>query len=378
MPLLYSYRKVRRKGRKDGRNWYYKFPLLMRGEKAPYPALDQQSPAQFEEELCRKADGEIAGIAEQWDTEDEKLFTRYCKNLTIRNNLRADHKEDRQEVAAAKSQLEKAAAALEEIEQPSISSKFEIAFLIFLFIVEIPFNAVIFSLFGVELWESIIMATGTAAVISVSAYGFGLKLKIHPKTLTDKLLIIVIPVLITGALLSISILRAKLFEAAQEKAILKINLTPDTAAIIFVAINFILFMAAFLVTYAATRPNHKFWRTKRNIFREARKAYRNALKSSEETWEELADAEENVITSKSHRSKRHEVYCEEARTIAESAQWLSQVYRRANMETRHDSIEPACFQIPPRTIDIPVSLREGNITWDCQQLQHEIPILSKN
>ncbi|MGH8559719.1 MAG: hypothetical protein ACRESZ_20155 [Methylococcales bacterium] len=81
-PYTYTRTRVRRKGIKDGRNWYWKFWPLMRAEKAPYPSVEQDDPATFETELAGMAEANITDLSKQWEEEDRKLFPDYCRKLS--------------------------------------------------------------------------------------------------------------------------------------------------------------------------------------------------------------------------------------------------------------------------------------------------------
>lgn len=377
-PYRYSRRKVRCKGKKDGRNWYWKFWPLMKAPKDPTPPLDQTESAAFERELVSGAEAMITELSRQWEVEDRKLFPEYCRKVTYRANLRKTSARESKEAEEAKEYMLKAKQELDAFDDPAINSLSEKLLILFFFIIEIPFNAVIFSIFGTGKTETFIMASGTAMVISVLAYFFGKKLKMHPKTLIDRIILLILPVLALGVLTAVSVLRSVLFGTVQQFNIIKINLNPDTAAIIFVAINMALFFAAMLVTYAATRPDHKKYITKRRMFRDAKAIYKKALRDEEHVLEELADAEEALAEAYNKRAKTFAIYCEEAARLADMMEWYIGVYRTANVEARLDGKTPDCFKKPPVKIHIPDNLIESNITWDCQQLPRMYPGIHLN
>jgi hypothetical protein len=374
MPATYSYTRsrVRRKGIKDGRNWYWKLWPLMKEQKAPYPTVEQDEPASFETELAGMAEASITDLSKQWEKEDRKLFSDYCRKLSKRNGLNKEDSKESKELEEARMAMVKAKKDLDDIEEPAIPHAVEVALIIIFFAVELPFNSIIFSIFGASKAETIIMATGTALAISTLAYVFGKKLKMHPKTLKDHLLLAIIPLAAIGALAAVSFLRSVLFGAMQQAAILKIDLDPDTAALIFVVINFGLFVASMIVTYLATRPDHTKYRTLFKKFQDAKAEYKRALKDAEEASEDLAEAEEALIHAQHKRAKTFEIYCEEAVNLADDVEWLIRVYRTANMEARLDSRKPACFRNPPGKIQVPENLAAGSIAWDCNLMERSM------
>jgi hypothetical protein len=366
---IYSRRKVRCKGKKDGRNWYWKLWPLQKGAKESAPLTNQQEPAAYETELKNLGEAEITQLSAAWEKEDKTLMTKYCQYLAERDSLTKKSQTESTETTKAKERMLKAKDELDKFEKPSMSPATEIMLLIFFLIVEIPFNSIIFSIFGAGKTETLIMAAGTAFVISTLAFIMGLKLKIHPKSITDKIILVLIPVVAVGVLTAVSVLRAKMFGTIQQFEIIKINLDPNTAAIIFVAINLALFVAAMMVTYAATRPDHKKYKSQLSKFNDAKDMYRQELRKSENSEDDLAEAEEKLAEARHKREKTFALYCEMAANTADDVEWLIGVYRSANMEARIDARMPECFKKPPPEIFIPENLKEKNISWDCGQVK---------
>lgn len=367
-PYLYSRRKVRCKGKKDGRNWYWKFWPLQKGQKESTPVLNQTDPAAYESELVALGDSLITRLSRAWEEIDLKLFPEYCRKMAYRDNLKKKSTQESKEAEEAKKPMLKAKNELDKFESPALSHFWERLLILLFFIIEIPFNSVVFSIFGVPKADTYLMAGGTALVISVLAYFFGKKLKMHPKTLIDKIVLVVLPVLAIAVLTAVSILRSVLFGTVQENNILKINLDPNTAAIIFVSINMALFFAASMVTYAATRPDQKKYKTRLKQFKDAKAAYKKALRDSEDALEELADAEEELAEAHNKRAKTFAIYCEEAANIADDVEWLAGVYRAANTEARLDGKIPECFKKPVAKPHIPDNLKEETISWNCKDV----------
>ncbi|MGH8553168.1 MAG: hypothetical protein ACRERS_07720, partial [Methylococcales bacterium] len=115
----------------------------------------------------------------------------------------------------------KAKERLDAIEEPTIPHAMEIVLVILFFIVEVPFNSIIFSIFGASKLDTIIFATGTALAISTLAFFTGKKLKMHPKMLSDRLLLVLVPIVAIVVLLAVSISRSVMFDVMQQNAFLK-------------------------------------------------------------------------------------------------------------------------------------------------------------
>jgi hypothetical protein len=65
----FSSKRVKRKGREDGRDWYYDPCFPFRKPKESDPPLDQDAPSLFEENLSGSANTNIAAILTEWSKE---------------------------------------------------------------------------------------------------------------------------------------------------------------------------------------------------------------------------------------------------------------------------------------------------------------------
>lgn len=79
----YRLRKVKRQGKRDGRDWQWKpwrpFPGWPLWEtKEPDPPVAQKEPSQYESKLISIAHENLERIANDWAKEDEKLTEEYC------------------------------------------------------------------------------------------------------------------------------------------------------------------------------------------------------------------------------------------------------------------------------------------------------------
>ena len=89
----YTHKKVKRRGKIDGRDWKYSF-WPFKTEKPQEPNPDQDQPAQFEGELLKAAENDISREAENWVKLDEKLKPAYCLSLSHLNQANEQHIKD--------------------------------------------------------------------------------------------------------------------------------------------------------------------------------------------------------------------------------------------------------------------------------------------
>ncbi|MGQ9571155.1 MAG: hypothetical protein ACUVUQ_10035 [Thermodesulfovibrionales bacterium] len=75
----YSSRYVKKRGKHDGRDWYWSPFFPFRKSKELDPPIDQESPAEFEGELIAGANENISRIVQKWSEIDKKLHSN-CKN----------------------------------------------------------------------------------------------------------------------------------------------------------------------------------------------------------------------------------------------------------------------------------------------------------
>jgi len=86
----YRLREVRRAGKRDGRNWKWKFVPLSWPPweiKEPDPPVDQKEPSQYEANLISFAHANLERIGKGWSQEDERLTAEYCNAKGNKENL---------------------------------------------------------------------------------------------------------------------------------------------------------------------------------------------------------------------------------------------------------------------------------------------------
>ncbi len=120
----YTYRSVTRRGRKDGRDWKWKFwPLKV--EKHREPKSDQEIPAQYETEILQMGMSNISEIAEEWKELDKKLKPEYCKALAAYDHANQRYKKEAGEEKQASGEFDIARKKYEEVSPPRSCTRVE-------------------------------------------------------------------------------------------------------------------------------------------------------------------------------------------------------------------------------------------------------------
>jgi len=363
----YTHRKVKRKGKLDGRDFKWALWPFHKNPKDSYPPVDQKTPAMFESELFEVGQKEIISLTAEWKDKDKEYKAEYCRILhhidATEENLAAETKD----VTAAKEVFQAAQNKLNEFEAPDLSKRAELLLLFIIGIVELPLNSIAFQIFGAGKIETFIMAF--AMCLSVPFFGFwiGRKFKQTSKTLTDKLFLTLSCIVIFGLIISLAIFREVLFETMQSHSILKINLSPRTAAFLFIIINTVLVLAAILVTYSASHRNHAEYSRVYKIFRIALKNLRKESREAEVAAKEAYKAAQLAADRRQRRQKIHDTFYQNALEIKEKFEWLIRSYRTANMYARPRGGTPVCFNDAPSILTMPEELLPENLDWNCPE-----------
>jgi len=361
--MKYSYRKVVRRGKKDGRNWKWKFWPFIKEDKPSEPKPDQVETAPFEEELFQLGENEIAPIVKKWKEIDEKLKPRYC--IAKKEDDRADIELERltEEKKESFEEYKDTKEKLNKFTPPSLDKKWEFIFLVVIGISEFFINSLIFQLFGEDKLKTNLFALGIGVIIPLLAYWLGHLLKQQYKSTMDKVWLIVIPISVLGVLEVISVLRAAFFEGTGIVETLHLNISETQFTIGFFIINIVFFIGAVVISYFASHPQG-------DIYKQAKKLFKNALEEFKEDEQEVKDAAEeagrteNSLGKITHfRAKTHEKLYAEAMMIKETIEWLIKSYKAMNLRHRPDF--PPCFKKPHQMPEIPIELT--TIDWNCNE-----------
>ncbi|MBZ5554044.1 MAG: hypothetical protein LAO21_15115 [Acidobacteriia bacterium] len=359
----YTYRSVTRRGKKDGRDWKWKF-WPMREPKSREPKSDQTIPAQYETEIIESAESIAARTAEDWKRTDEKLKPQYCEALRHYEMAKDAHKKEAAEAEVAGREYDTARSKFLGIDPPPLSPKWRVFWLILIGICEFPLNGLVFQIFGAERVETYIMAGAMCLVFPLAAHFFGQSLRQEEKTRTDFALLIAAPIVVLGLLAVVGFLRAKFFEAVNSYEIIGIRLSPEQATILFVVINLAIFFVAVVVSYEGSYPDSRYCKGIAKRYKESLKYMQKESDEAQAAAGTLQEADLSYQHIRQLRSKTHERFLQEMKTIMEGGDWLVAAYRATNLSVRPDV--PECFKIPPKIRDFVAESQE--LDWDCGDL----------
>jgi hypothetical protein len=353
-------------GRRNGRNFRWKFWPFIKISKEPIPTIDDTVIPQFEHELFEAAESEIIRISEKWKQTDQYLKTNYCKAVIEHKDAHESYEKEVKEAITALNTFERIKGQLEELTAPSLSAFWTLFLLICIAIAEFPLNSIAFQIFGASMIETIVMTASIMLIFPFAAHFFGKSLKQNHHKIKDIIIIIVTPLVIFGLIGAISIFRESLFETLQTKSFLRINMAPKTAMILFVLINIAIFFVATLIAYEGAYPDHAGYRTIRKIYKTALLSHEKESTEAKKAAKRLWDANHSLEENKQKRSKVHERMYEQAKIIMNSYDWLVRCYRNANMSVRDNAIIPKCFKDRPQLPEIPELLDPKKLDWDCK------------
>ncbi|MDP2209732.1 MAG: hypothetical protein Q8K98_13320 [Bacteroidota bacterium] len=363
-PYVYTYRKVTRRGKKDGRNWKWKF-WPFKEAKPMEPKTDQQMPAQFETEIIQGCENDGAHIANEWKELDKKLKPEYCKVLKYLRQRKEKYDKEAGEENEVSKEYETARNKYQELPAPALNPSWHLFWMIIIGIVEFPLNGLVFSLFGADRIETYIMASAMCFAVPLLAHFFGKSLRQEIKSTTDIALLIAMPIVMLATLGVVAFLRAKFFEAIQSYELLGISLSPQQATILFVIINVAIFFIAVIISYEGNHPNHAEYKNVLKRYKEALKRLKKESGEAKMAGEELKQAELKYQQLRQHREKSHQRYLQEIHIRKELGEWLVAAYRASNLKVRGDI--PECFKKEPIPLTIPDSM--VNLDWDCHDFR---------
>ncbi len=359
----YSIREVKRQGKKDGRNWRWKFmpPSWPFWEsKEPDPPVHQKEHSQYEAKLISIAHENLEKIGSEWAKEDEKLMPEYC-------NAKAEKERLEEKISTETNEHKDAILAHETTKRVffNFPPRWIPLFLYWLIFIAIGcgegyFNYFVFQMFGEEEWKTYIMAGAIILLIPLAAEILGHSIKKEMKTNTDKSGILISLTIVILLLICLAVLREAFFEATQ----VKIKMTPTSLALILIVFNLAIFFIMTFLSYLEARKNPEDYRKAKKAYHEALKNLKERGEDVEKIAEELAEAEEKFNNAHSKRESGFEGYSHLAE--AERDSWVSYIrtYRHGNMSARKEKALPESFKVDPETlIKIPDALM--NLDWEC-------------
>ena len=360
----YSLREVRRAGKKDGRNWRWKFlpPSWPFWEsKDPDPPVAQKEPSQYEANLISVAHQNLERIGHEWSREEEKLIKEYC-------NAKAKKEELEQRLIDETAGHQEAIVTFVKAKEDFLkySPRWIPLWLYWLIFISITFgegvfNYFVFQIFGEEEWKTWIMAGAIILVIPLASELIGHHLKKAAKSIADKLWISLNATIVIALLTGIAILRETFFEASEY---IKVPINPTTLTGILILLNLGIFVVLTYLSYTEARGNPEEYRKVRKAYEEASMAVKRESGDMERVAEDLSEAKDGFNEAHSARKHTFEGYKHQAE--GERDGWASYIrtYRHANKSVRKNKTEPDSFNVDPETfIKIPPVFE--TLDWSC-------------
>ena len=360
---IYTVWKAKRKGKVHGRNWKWSFWPFFKAKKPVIPSSDQIDVTHYEKSIIQAAEHDMARIQEDYFRKDNKLKRTYCSLMAIKRELEKREPKESEEAQEAKEKFQEAQNKLAELGQPVIKD-WVVKLILFLFIAtEFPLNALVFSIFGEGRLMTYFMAGVIGFGIPLGAHYVGKVIRQTHKERKDNVLASVVTIIIIGVIIGIAVLRADYLSYVLSAYNVDIDISPKTAAIIFVGINLFLFFLAGFVSYLGTHKNNEEYQKLKGQMEIARARWEKETKESVEITKQLIKIEARLAKIRAQRECLHNQYRFKAAKLKESAENLIEIYRNSNIENRPDESSPPCFNEKLK-VAVPSKMKEP-IDWRC-------------
>jgi hypothetical protein len=355
-----SHRDVKKKGKKDGREWKWRFGWPLREPKEPAPRIEQTEPCSYELELARTADQDLKFVKTEWEELDKKLLRDFREAKKEYEVLTQREKREHQEHQVAFQEYSEARKEYDKMPAPHLSPGIYRLLMLVFFICEFPINSLVLAIFGRGLIETYIMAGAICGGILWMSHLAGSNLK---KAVKNWAAIIAGFAVTGGLLIVISILREKYFEAQKVQEVLGISISSTMLTIIFILVNLFIFVFATWSAYESSYAEPD----KHNVAKRRLDAASTAVaKEGSEAVEakNLLDAAyvkfNNALTL---RKKTFELKKSEADASLSTYEALVHGYRDANLSARKSKVMPESFKKDPKE-HIKVTSDILTISWD--------------
>ncbi|NOZ70001.1 MAG: MFS transporter [Deferribacteres bacterium] len=371
----YTARKVRKRGKKDGRNWEWRFfppkwPFQVAKESDP--PIEQEAPTEFEKELLEGAEQNLSRLVQEWSDTDRRLH-RHCTDAEdVYNRTKSAVEKESGEHNEAIEHYKTAKEDYYKLPMPNISASLFWVVFIIITAAEISFNGLVFKIFGQGRVHTYLMAIGLMAAIPWLSDFLGKKLRHEKKNKTTIGLMIASGLIVFAGLSVIAILREKFFEA--NKVVEALGISWDSRSIIFIfaVVNVLLFAAIVVLAYEAGHRNPSEHRRLKMRLKDAARKLKEDAGSAEKAAKQFADA--RIAFNKAHAEREHAFEMITARAEEERDKWISliQIYRAANMEARRSKEKPRSFNIDLESlIQMPEEFRSLDCGSCCYDRERE-------
>lgn len=306
-------------------------------------------------------------LAEEWKYSDKKLKTEYCQLRAERSIALKRFNEEEADVAPEEADVAKVSDELDQLPAAPIKHRTALIYHFLVFVGETFFNALIFNIFGFEIWEAYGVAALMGLAVAIGAYFFGKLLRKESKNDTERIWSAVIPVLIFILIIAMSLLRAEYFREinSNPNTSFGVHMSMGIAMFAFIAINLVIFAAGTLISFMSFTKNETLLETLSNQYRNAIARLKKETKEAREAAIRFEKANREFIRAREVRRKEFDRLSAQAKTILTQAEYYVEVYRTANMEVRRDGKKPDCFKKHPAAIYLPVEFNPELLDWDC-------------
>lgn len=340
----YTVRRVRRRGKQDGRGFKWKFWPFVKDPCEVDPSVDQQEPAAYVQELLDSMQGNVAIVKEEWEIRD-KVLKKNCDNaqdnyIQLKESLDKNTREH-QEVADA---YKTAKEHFDTFPVPHLSPPVYWSIFVIISLAELFFNYTVFSVLGQSRLETFMVAGGLILAMPIFSHFPGRYLAEEKKdTIKTALCCVAIAVVLAG-IVGIAALRESFFEAAKTAELMGISLSAGKMMTIFIIFNIVLYSALFLIAYESGHKNLSEYKKAKRALTEAEKRLKKEAGDVEGDLRRLADA--RIAWNVAH-TERSGTFKEIQRKIeVEIAHWIDGIgtYEAANMFARKVKAPPVSFR----------------------------------
>lgn len=204
----------------------------------------------YEQEWIADGNRRLQKIARQWDELDKKLKAQYCQAKKAVARSKTVLKRERKDV---KELLEELKGRPREPEvKRSISHRLYVFVLVAIALAEIPLTVIVFRLAGESELLTYVMASALCAVMPFSGHLLGLIASKHPfknRNAAEQYQLIGGLAAVVAVLIGIAFFRAVNYSSSGIEASFGVEMSPLAYALVFLAINFLLFFIGFVASY---------------------------------------------------------------------------------------------------------------------------------
>lgn len=359
---IISERKIIKAGRRDGRDWEWRFWPFIKKSKSPVPLIDDTKPSLFEQQLIDSAEGNFNKIFhDEYKEKDTEFFKQYCKAKKDIRSL----KEKIDEINRDETRKEKIKELDIKITDTKTAKKdweiyinshkrtlLNIIFLLLMFSGEAVFNVQAFYLLGSGRFETWLMALAIIIGLPYAAHSIGSWLKEEKKSRIAKIIAFTVGIVVILLIIGIGWIREELLKETIKE--MGFEISPMMSNFFFIITNLFLFVLLLMVEYRGApsdQQKYKDSKTKLSHYKEELSSLEKEKQGLNEELsnlqERLSNAKEKIVEMKIERIDLFKQYQSEIKEERNAWQQLIGLYRNENLLIRHDRTMPKIFAEDP-------------------------------